>query len=101
MKGDHKSKHTPESLITEMTEWGVKLDQSLHETLGKDAIPALQNIMESNIIRSSGGLPERFKLLGGSHGSRRIIKDTQTGNTLEVGLCDLSGAIKALNTFLP
>lgn len=93
-----KSKHTPETLISEMEKEGPKLNKSLHETLGKDAIPALSGIMGSNAERLYP-IPKRFKVSDGSRGSCRTITDTHTGTSIEVGLCDYFGARQAIQAF--
>lgn len=95
-----KSKHTPESLIEDIRDNGLQLEGSLYETLGKDAVPFLQNTMEDQAYNHNGGKPsERFTIEPNKLGNGRIITDTLTGKSVEVGLCYLPGAIAVLNTF--
>ena len=93
-----KSKHTPETLISEMEQEGPKLNKSLHETLGKDALPALSGMIGSNAERLYP-IPKRFEISAGTRNATRMITDTHTGTSIEVGLCDYFGARQAIQAF--
>lgn len=80
---------------------------SLHETYGRNAVSALQDVLHARCnIRSSEigvihiqnkGLPDHFDIRTNSAGNGKIVVDTRTGNEINVGLCDWHGFVKAVS----
>ena len=59
----------------------------------------LQGMMTGGIAKAAVGLPERFVIEPGSKGNCLTIRETTTGRKLEVGLCDMHGALAVLKFF--
>jgi len=59
-------------------------------------VQALQGVMTGAISRRFPNLPEWLESKDTTAGNARVFIDTRTGNEIEIGLCDMSGFLKAI-----
>lgn len=69
-----------------------------HAARPRTDVDLLRGAMAGQVARKWEGVPDRY-MVESLDGPMSRITDTESGRSVEVGLCDMHGAIKALKAF--